>query len=194
METSQYFYLVGSWTMNDIGKFLLDESYNYNAVISPFTTFSGQYSSTSNNCYLSSPSSALQSLVICQNGYVYDSINNRCVVGQEMLIHFVGYDPSNYNFQFVSGSYNNYLSVEAWILPEFPGGDQYIYSHDGWAYFGITSSTLLAFLTSNQMRCETALTVLPNTWKHVTYRLTPSTKITVMRIVNSFLDFRRLEQ
>ena len=171
IDTSQYYFLLGSWTMNDIGKFLIDENFIYNSGVTPLTIFAAMYWSTSNNCFLTTPSTEIQNLAICKPGAVYDSTQNKCLIGQESLLHFVGGDPSTLCFQFISGSYSTILSVEAWILPEFPGGDQYIYSHYGWVDFGITNTSLLAFLTCNQGRYELYSNNQALVWKHVTYRL-----------------------
>ena len=193
MDSTQYVNLYSAYSMNDIGKFIVDEVYTFNAIISPFSYFSNQFWTTSNNCYITQAESTIQPLVLCKYGSTYDPSQNKCLLGQEMLLHFIGNDPDSFGYPFIPGTYI-VLTVEAWIFPELPSGDQYIYSHQGWAELGITTTSLLAYICSTQARYEYPSIIQPFVWKHVNYKLYPYSgqRLTVINRSSKF--FRCLKE
>ena len=170
VDTFPYINLVSAWSLNDVGKFLYDEGIVNSATMNPYTYFSGQYNSVQNNIYYSPAPSAYPSLVICRNGSIYDPTQNKCILGSEIFLHFVGGDPESYSYSYTPGVYTSH-SVEAWVFPEHLVGEQYIFVHQGYEYFGISSTSIFSIFPNVGFRYDLPYSIQQFAWLHVSYRL-----------------------
>ena len=93
----------------------MDTSHCYNTIISPYSAYASQYSSTTNKCYLIPAPSNIERLVICRTGSVYDSQSKKCLKGDDSYLHFEGNDPEAYTYNYGATLYSS-LSVEACSL------------------------------------------------------------------------------
>lgn len=159
-------------------------------MMNPYTYYNGQFNSAQNNCFYSPAPPTFPSLVLCRNGSIYDPTQNKCILGPEIYLHFVGGDPESYTYQYTPGVYTSH-SVEAWVFPEHLVGDQYIFVHQSYEYFGICPTSVFSIFPSMSYRYDLPYTLQQFVWQHVSYRLYLSSG--TYRITVKYIDIYNVD-